>query len=316
MKPVNNLLEKQFGRLTVLERSINPGTRKNDTAAYWKCLCKCGEICIIRGYSLTSGKTQSCGCLKKEAPHLPFLKESQPKYSMEESAARVVWQSRYKEISFDNFFQLAKQNCFYCDALPSLIKLARQKNNEQPFIYNTLDRIDSNKNHTIDNVVPACLICNRAKLNRSLQDFYQYIRNLIDNLSRPSPEEYRKLLSNILMPPNIHYAELASFRALYTYYHDGELSLEQFYQLTTTNCYYCMAKPANHRNVTSKFGSQEAKNNGTFIYNGLDRIDNNLAHNYDNVIPCCKYCNSAKMELNFQDFQNWIVKLSNKYSLL
>jgi len=33
MKP-NNLLNQKFGRLTVLERADNPGTRKNDTAAY------------------------------------------------------------------------------------------------------------------------------------------------------------------------------------------------------------------------------------------------------------------------------------------
>lgn len=37
MKPVNNLLNKKFGRLIVLERASNPETRKNDTAAYWKC---------------------------------------------------------------------------------------------------------------------------------------------------------------------------------------------------------------------------------------------------------------------------------------
>lgn len=67
MKPINNLLNKVFKRLIVIERTPNPGTRKNDTAAYWKCLCSCGNTAIIRGYSLTTDKTQSCGCLKLEA---------------------------------------------------------------------------------------------------------------------------------------------------------------------------------------------------------------------------------------------------------
>ena len=311
MKPINNLLEKVFGRLTVISRANNPKTRKNDTAAYWKCSCQCGKISIIRGYSLTSGKTQSCGCLKAEAPHLPLLSQSQPKYSSKESAAHLVWygRNRYIEIPFEDFYRLSQQNCFYCAVEPSLIKISRRKDSSI-FIYNTLDRIDSNKGHTIDNVVPACLICNRAKLDRSIEMFYLYIDNLINNLSRPSPEECRKALSKIVIPPDIHYAQLTSIKAIYADYHDGELTLEQFYQLTTANCYYCELKPINRRNITNKLGSQEAKGNGTFIYNGLDRIDNAIPHNYDNVVPCCKYCNTAKLQMSLQEFNDWITRLS------
>lgn len=33
---------------------------------YWKCLCDCGTETVIRGSSLRSGITVSCGCLQKE----------------------------------------------------------------------------------------------------------------------------------------------------------------------------------------------------------------------------------------------------------
>lgn len=50
------------GRLTVLSFS-----HTNDYGvAYWHCQCACGSACIVRGTSLVSGATQSCGCFAKE----------------------------------------------------------------------------------------------------------------------------------------------------------------------------------------------------------------------------------------------------------
>src|SRR5271165_5617925 len=191
MKPINNLLEKIFGRLTVISRAPNPGTRKNDTAAYWNCICLCGKSAVIRGYSLTTGKTQSCGCLKLESPHLPFLPESQPKYTAEEAAARNAWRPRYSEMPFQEFYRLAQLNCHYCGAKPILVKTSVRKDSGI-FTCNTLDRIDSSQGHIVGNVVPACLICNRAKLNSTLQQFKDRITRLIDNLDRVSPQPYRQ----------------------------------------------------------------------------------------------------------------------------
>lgn len=311
MKPINNLLEKTFGRITVLSRAANPGTRKNDTAAYWNCLCTCGKKTIIRGYSLTSGKTQSCGCLKLEAPHLPFLIQSQPKYTAENVAMREAWRSRYLDLPFDIFCRLSQLPCHYCNCDAVLSKKCIRKNDSFIFKYNTLDRIDSSKRHIIGNVVPACLICNRAKLDRTIENFYKYVGDLINNLDRISPEEYREYCcpqSYIL--PNIHYAQKTSVNARYDDYNDGILSLKQFYQLATSNCYYCRMVPSNKRKIYCKKSSIEAKENCTFIYNGLDRVDNNLPHNYDNVVPCCKYCNTAKSQLSLKDFNNWIIRLA------
>lgn len=68
MKRVKNLTGMRFGRLTVLnefERRIFGS--QNRKATYWKCKCDCGNEKFISAISLTSGKTESCSCLKKEA---------------------------------------------------------------------------------------------------------------------------------------------------------------------------------------------------------------------------------------------------------
>lgn len=58
---------QRFGRLTVMYRvedKIDPKSGKHKTV--WHCKCDCGNEKDIIGASLTSGATQSCGCLHKE----------------------------------------------------------------------------------------------------------------------------------------------------------------------------------------------------------------------------------------------------------
>lgn len=59
--PVNEMINKKFGKLTVLERVTPPG----QTIKYL-CQCDCGNQKIIRGDSLRNGRTTSCGCYRKE----------------------------------------------------------------------------------------------------------------------------------------------------------------------------------------------------------------------------------------------------------
>lgn len=59
-----DLLGEKFGRLTVLKQDTQ---RTNDGRIKWICQCECGNICSIAGESLRGNKTQSCGCLQKEA---------------------------------------------------------------------------------------------------------------------------------------------------------------------------------------------------------------------------------------------------------
>lgn len=58
-----DLSGKRFGRLIVDFRSIRK-TGKN-TAAYWICVCDCGNVTRAAGDNLRKGKVRSCGCLRK-----------------------------------------------------------------------------------------------------------------------------------------------------------------------------------------------------------------------------------------------------------
>lgn len=57
-----DLTGKKFERLTVLYKT----DRKQGNEWFWHCKCDCGNECDIVGVSLRTGRTKSCGCLKKE----------------------------------------------------------------------------------------------------------------------------------------------------------------------------------------------------------------------------------------------------------
>ena len=85
---------------------------------------------------------------------------------------------------------------------------------------------------------------------------------------------------------------------------EWSLTEEQVVELTKQDCYYCGVKPNNI--------SKSAIYNGSYTYNGLDRVDNNKGYTIDNVVPCCKKCNTIKGNLTLQEFKELINKIYNK----
>lgn len=56
-----NLIGQKFGKLTVIKEA--PKEERKNNRVTWICQCDCGNIIYVMGKSLTSGNTQSCGCL-------------------------------------------------------------------------------------------------------------------------------------------------------------------------------------------------------------------------------------------------------------
>lgn len=88
---------------------------------------------------------------------------------------------------------------------------------------------------------------------------------------------------------------------------EWDLTEEQFEEITQKDCYYCGAKPNN-----KSYHFQAGAINGSYIYNGLDRVDNTKGYTINNVVPCCKICNMAKNNLTLQEFKDWIKRTYNK----
>lgn len=56
-----DLTDRKFNMLTVKERMSN----SKQGRARWKCLCDCGNYCIVESSKLLNETTKSCGCYRK-----------------------------------------------------------------------------------------------------------------------------------------------------------------------------------------------------------------------------------------------------------
>ena len=64
-RPIKDLTGQRFGRLTVIRRiERKEGLKSNET--WWEMKCDCGATHKSGAGNLKSGKTQSCGCLRRE----------------------------------------------------------------------------------------------------------------------------------------------------------------------------------------------------------------------------------------------------------
>jgi len=81
------------------------------------------------------------------------------------------------------------------------------------------------------------------------------------------------------------------------------LSYKFFKEIVQKSCHYCGT--VNSNKVYHKYGKK------LYRFNGIDRINSNYGYNKDNVVPCCKICNRAKLTMNYHNFINWINNLIN-----
>lgn len=66
MGKLKDLTNREFDRLTVIERAEDYVSPKGKHCVQWLCSCECGNEKIIRGDSLMTGGSQSCGCFNSE----------------------------------------------------------------------------------------------------------------------------------------------------------------------------------------------------------------------------------------------------------
>lgn len=82
------------------------------------------------------------------------------------------------------------------------------------------------------------------------------------------------------------------------------LTLEQFTELVSDNCYYCNVEPLQIY-VPSM--------NEVLYYNGIDRIDNSIGYEYHNCRPCCGDCNRMKLQMSEDQFFDKIKKIYERH---
>lgn len=131
-----------FGRLKTIEYG-----GITDKGAQWYCVCSCGRNVVVRGDSLTSGNTKSCGCLQRSRASKANLTHGQTS-----SPTYLSWAAMLGRCNNPN------NNRFYTYGARG-IKVCKRWKGFENFLIDmgerpkgkTLDRVDVNKGYSLKN---------------------------------------------------------------------------------------------------------------------------------------------------------------------
>lgn len=177
---LEDIIGRKFGRLTVISYiGYIPKNRH-----MYLCKCDCGNCKEITRNSLIKGSTKSCGCLHDE--QLSILNQGRTNFEKTHiNNIRKHYKSSAKtrgikfDLEYDDIKKIVVKRCYYCGLEYSNISKGRSDGNKcGVFYYNGIDRIDSNKGYTKDNIVPCCKFCNIAKNTMSQYEFYNLVQRI------------------------------------------------------------------------------------------------------------------------------------------
>jgi hypothetical protein len=183
-KSYDDLLNKKLNKLLILKiYSVN-------NQRYCQCQCDCGKVNVFKLFMVAKGKIKSCGCLKDETRIKNLTGAGHNKLDKGVAASHCLFKNylrdaKRRDLNFDltleQFLELTKQNCYYCEATPSKI-MHNRRIKDSGYIYNGIDRLNNDEGYTLTNSVACCKECNYMKSSMSFESFKSKIEKIHKNL--------------------------------------------------------------------------------------------------------------------------------------
>lgn len=209
---------------------------------------------------------------KLYGPEYHIKHKCEAKYIFRRYKSDAKRRNIFFNLKFDEFVKFENQFCEYCGEELDRIRI---------------DRLDNSQGYIFNNCVPCCQICNITKNTLNVNEWKEYIEQIIifnkTGQTRTITRQ-RSFIGNSKQFLNYRYnakRKNISFG----------ISFEEFLFFDKKPCYYC----------------------GTITDNfiGIDRIDNMVGYDLNNCVPCCKICNGGKNCNQINIWENWILKIIN-----
>ena len=197
-KSLIDLTGKKFGRWTVLYRGDTRSTPSGQSKTVWHCRCECGEEKDVDACNLTSGASQSCGCLQKDSILIDLSKRV---YDDDGNLIQKLCPCCQKFVNISLFSKNKRRADSYNEYCNNCLKYHPKKRYDhyksnakgrglcfdisidefrnitsKPCVYcgefstyfnnlgiNGIDRINSSVGYVSNNVIPCCETCNKMK---------------------------------------------------------------------------------------------------------------------------------------------------------
>jgi len=137
-------------------------TKPSISGGLFECRCICGNIFYKTFKSIKCGSIRGCGCVKYR-----------------ELLSSYQRNARKRNLPFNltplQFHSIIENNCHYCGMPPRQLSF---KKHVRPVIANGIDRKDNSQGYTLENSLPCCTDCNRAKQGKDYHYFVQWLERI------------------------------------------------------------------------------------------------------------------------------------------
>jgi len=130
-----------YGKLTVLE--FLPNYHNTGRAAYWRCLCECGNVVAVNGGELRSGKIRTCS---KRCGHTTHGHAGRGKQTPEYRCWRDILRRCY-DPGFKSYHNYGGRGVVMCNRWKDSFAAFFRDVGPRPSVKHSIDRIDNNGNY-------------------------------------------------------------------------------------------------------------------------------------------------------------------------
>lgn len=179
MPAVVDITGERYGRLVAVCKTHTRKYPSGASRGVWLFECDCGNKVERTAFDVRRSDTKSCGCARFGRPAANRMEPGESSFN----GLLVHYKRSAKSRGYswgldrDLFRSLTKQNCIYCGLPPSQSYLTH-KSAFGYYIYSGVDRIDNALGYEVDNVVPCCSVCNRAKSTMSSGEFLSWVERV------------------------------------------------------------------------------------------------------------------------------------------
>lgn len=153
------------------------------------CKCECGREKEVVARNIVSGTSKSCGCKGIKQLIIRNKEERKNKLPINEAIINQII-AGYKIDARNRNYEWAlsrneckilfQQSCYYCGSLPSNRRNHYGRRTDKgSYVFSGIDRVDNLKGYIVDNVVPCCRKCNRAKDTMTQEEFIGLCREIV-----------------------------------------------------------------------------------------------------------------------------------------
>lgn len=169
-------INQKIGKLTVEKIYKNERTGRYMA----NCICDCGgrkDDVPVKNFQRNT--TTHCGC------SVSNKNRGKPEGESSRNALISSYKSnaRKKGLEFSltpsECEELFKGNCYFCGKAPD--RVFTRKRLKGTYVYNGIDRKNSDLGYTLDNVDSCCTECNFLKGDRTNENFIAHIKKIIEN---------------------------------------------------------------------------------------------------------------------------------------